>query len=282
MITYRPGMTFVGMFSTQRFDTGVATDADSLPVATASKNGVDDSGFVLTVAKIDTGRYRVTGTIPLTYVTNDVIHVSVMAMVNSVIGVAVVGEFVIEEVSGPNVVTITIEETDHTPIPDAVVQILNSGQTATLKTGVSNSNGKVTTALNNDTYKVILAKLLVDFIVPETLVVSGDTEVTYIGTPIEVPAPSAGLQALLILPTTLGLVYSPTMQFTAKINGYNRTVDTAVLTNQILEAVDMGTYFKMEIAQGAIVDILGKNGISIFYRNTITITEDSTRYLSDY
>ena len=95
-MSYKPSGSYHGQFTTQRFDTGVATDADSLPVATATRNGTDDGGFSLTVAKIDTGRYKVAGTIPVGYAPGDVVQISVSASVNSVLGKAVIDLFVVD------------------------------------------------------------------------------------------------------------------------------------------------------------------------------------------
>jgi hypothetical protein len=71
---------------------GAAVDADSLPVATASRNSVDDAGFVLTVAKIDTGRYRITGQVPA-YSVGDLVDVSVAATIQGVAMKAIVDAF---------------------------------------------------------------------------------------------------------------------------------------------------------------------------------------------
>lgn len=103
--------SYYGEFCTQRFDTGAATDADSTPTATATKNGADDGSFSLTVTKIDTGRYKITGTVPA-YTAGDIVQISVAATVNSVAGKGVVDEFVV--VSGR-------PGTDDIPIEDAVL-----------------------------------------------------------------------------------------------------------------------------------------------------------------
>ena len=95
-MSYKPSGPYYGQFTTQRFDTGVATDADSLPVATATHNGTDDAAFSLTVVKIDTGRYKVSGTIPAGYAAGDVVQISVAASVNSVSGKAIVDSFVVD------------------------------------------------------------------------------------------------------------------------------------------------------------------------------------------
>lgn len=85
------GSAYYGMFITA---TGLneATDADSLPSATATKNGVDDATFVLTVANIDTGRYKISGTVPA-YSEGDTVQISVSYAVSSVGMKAVVDEF---------------------------------------------------------------------------------------------------------------------------------------------------------------------------------------------
>lgn len=95
-MSYKPADAYYGQFTTQRFDTGVATDADSLPTATATRNGTDDGSFALTVTKIDSGRYKVAGTIPSGYVAGDAVQISIAATVNSVAGKGVTDSFVID------------------------------------------------------------------------------------------------------------------------------------------------------------------------------------------
>lgn len=184
--------------------------------------------------------------------------------------------------SGANSVTITVQEADLTPIPDVSVVILNSAETLTLLTGTTNAIGQLVVALNNGTYKVRLSKAMVNFTVPETLVVSGTTADAYTGDPITPTAPASGLQTLYIVPTTLGLVYSPGMVFTAVIDAINTHVDTAILDNQVLTAVDHTTHFEMQIAKGAVVNIIGKNGVTKFFELAITIDTNSTKNLADY
>ncbi|MCC6580072.1 MAG: hypothetical protein IT440_06485 [Phycisphaeraceae bacterium] len=93
---YRPGDTLTTQFTTQRGDTGAASDADELPTAAVSRNGVDDSGVTPTVTNLATGRYRVQATIPETYQPGDVVQIVVSATVAGVTGVAVVDSFVID------------------------------------------------------------------------------------------------------------------------------------------------------------------------------------------
>jgi hypothetical protein len=75
-------------------------NADSLPVATANRNGADDDAFVLAVANLDAGRYKVSGTIPSGYAGADVLNVSVAATVGGVAGKAVIDTQVIEPAAG--------------------------------------------------------------------------------------------------------------------------------------------------------------------------------------
>lgn len=111
MKALKPSGSYYGEFITSRADTGAATDADSTPTATATRNGTDDGTFSLTVTKIDTGRYKIAGTVPA-YTAGDIVHVSVAATVNSVAGKGVVDEFVV--VSGRAGI-------DDIPIEDAVL-----------------------------------------------------------------------------------------------------------------------------------------------------------------
>lgn len=93
---YKPSDSYYKEFTTQRFDTGVVTDADSLPSASATKNGTADGSFSLTVTNLATGHYKVDGTVPGGYVTGDVVNITASATVNSVAGKQVVDTFIID------------------------------------------------------------------------------------------------------------------------------------------------------------------------------------------
>jgi hypothetical protein len=96
-MSYKPGDTRIGGFTTQRFDTGAATDADSLPAVTVTKNGADQGGASVTVSKLDTGRYKYSYTIDAGWAAGDRIQDFVAATVNSVAGKACVGDFVLDK-----------------------------------------------------------------------------------------------------------------------------------------------------------------------------------------
>jgi hypothetical protein len=93
---YKPGDTYYGEFTTCRFDTGIVADADLTPIATATRNGADDASFSLAAAKLDTGRYAVSGVIPATYVSGNSVRISVAATVGGVAGKAVIDGFVVD------------------------------------------------------------------------------------------------------------------------------------------------------------------------------------------
>lgn len=93
---------------------------------------------------------------------------------------------------GANTVTITLQETAGTPkIPSASVDIKNLAGDTLLANGTTDSNGQVVFNLNNGTYSVFKSKLgSYSFTNPQTLVISGNTSVSFIGTPINVSAPT--------------------------------------------------------------------------------------------
>ena len=93
---YRAGDSYFKEFTTSDPTTGAAADATGTPVATPNHNGTDDGAFTLTVTHIDTGRYKITGTIPSGYVGGDVLNVTVAATVNTVPGKAAVDTQLIE------------------------------------------------------------------------------------------------------------------------------------------------------------------------------------------
>jgi hypothetical protein len=95
-MSLKPGDSYTGLFCTSRGDTGAASNADSLPTATMTRNGTDDGTVTLTVANLDTGRYKVTGTVPSGYASGDAVQVWISATVNSVAAKAVIDSFVLD------------------------------------------------------------------------------------------------------------------------------------------------------------------------------------------
>jgi hypothetical protein len=82
--------------------------------------------------------------------------------------------------TGVNQVILTTKQSsDSTPIASAQVQVLNYEQTATIGLLTTNPSGRATFALDDATYKVRMFKPGWQFTVPESLVVSGNTNKTY-------------------------------------------------------------------------------------------------------
>jgi hypothetical protein len=97
-------------------------------------------------------------------------------------------------VSGANTVTVTLRDTNGAGpvIPDARVTLKNSAGDTTLDAKTSNASGQVVFALDNATYKVYIQKLAsYTFTTPETLVVAGNTNDEYYGTPFSPSAPAS-------------------------------------------------------------------------------------------
>lgn len=92
-MSYKPGDSYSTVFSTSSPSTGAAINSDATPTAIANRNGTDDGSFVLAVTNLTTGRYKVTGTIPIGYVNGDAIAVSIAATVSSVAGISIVDRF---------------------------------------------------------------------------------------------------------------------------------------------------------------------------------------------
>lgn len=87
-MSVRSSQSVTVVFSTSRFDTGAATNADSTPTGTLYLNGTAN-GATVTVTNIDTGRYKAAVTLP-TLAAGDIVDLSIAATVNSVAGKATV------------------------------------------------------------------------------------------------------------------------------------------------------------------------------------------------
>ena len=137
-MNYNAGDTYYGEFTT-RFFAGGVSDADSLPVAIATKNGVDDEAFTLTVVKMDTGRYKITGTIPA-YSNNDKVSISVSAVVDSIVEKCVIETFTI---GLPDVTLATLQPNYAPAIAGAemdLVSVPNSTAVTAIQNGLSKSS----------------------------------------------------------------------------------------------------------------------------------------------
>jgi len=78
-----PGEVVTKQFTTRNPTTKVRSNADALPTAVLVRNG-EDTAIVCTVLNVTTGVYKVTCSIPATYVTGDEIEFRITATVASV------------------------------------------------------------------------------------------------------------------------------------------------------------------------------------------------------
>lgn len=88
-MSYKPNDFIAEEFITSSA-TGAAANADSLPTAALVKNGIDDGAVTLTVANVDAGRYKITGTIPSGYAAGDKLQIAVSATIGGVAAKAIV------------------------------------------------------------------------------------------------------------------------------------------------------------------------------------------------
>jgi hypothetical protein len=102
-MSYKPSGSYYKEFTTATPTTGAAANADSLPVATANHNGTDDGTFTLTVTNIDTGRYKITGTVPSGYAAGDIVNISIAATCSGVAGKAIIETFTVDTLLLSNV-----------------------------------------------------------------------------------------------------------------------------------------------------------------------------------
>lgn len=115
----KPSDAYTAQFTTHHPDTGIPTNADSLPTASATHNGTDDPTFTLTITNMATGRYKIAGTIPVTYQPGDIIQILTTATVNSITSTAIVDQFTIDTKRASDLVDF-----------DPATQTINVGQWA--------------------------------------------------------------------------------------------------------------------------------------------------------
>ena len=186
---YKPGDSYYKEFTTSDPTSGAARNADSTPVATANHNGIDDSTFVLTVTNIDTGRYKITGTVPAGYAAGDVVNTSIAATVNSVAGKIAIDTFMVDTKRVSNLNDI------------ASSSIVSGGAIATSSGAVSN----VTTVTNSVTSNVTQwAGSTVSGTPPTTSAIASATASAILATPANLLATDSSGRVIL-QPTQTGV-----------------------------------------------------------------------------
>lgn len=213
---YRPGDSYYGEFTTSNFSTGAAADADSLPSATATKNGTDDVSFTLTCAKIDTGRYKITGTIPA-YSVGDRVQISVAATVDSVAAKAVVDNFQISAASSGVPILHTdgkalLAGTTHASavIPTVTDVSTKTGYALTGDYDAAKSAAPASTALSNLTWTNARAAFV------DNLNVGG-----VVASKADIESITQSMRVRIILPSTMTRLNSSSISYRVWIYSYN-------------------------------------------------------------
>lgn len=140
-MSVRSGQSITVEFTTSRFDTGAAANADSTPTGTLVVNGTDN-GASVTITNVDTGRYKAAVTMPSLSV-GDIVELSVAATVNSVAGKGIVWrdtKDVVLDASGRALADLDTIKTQPVSAGGAVVFGAVVGQTYAL---AADSSGRV-------------------------------------------------------------------------------------------------------------------------------------------
>lgn len=150
-MSVRSGQTITVLFTTRRFDTGAATDADSTPSGVLYVNGTAN-GASVTVTNLGTGLYKAAVTLP-TLSLFDLVALVISATVNSVSDNAVVWSEMKDiaiDASGlvavPNTQKVDVETIKTNPVANGGTVTFPTN--ATLASTTNITAGTITTATN--------------------------------------------------------------------------------------------------------------------------------------
>jgi len=184
--------------------------------------------------------------------------------------------------TGSSTATITVETGASAAIPDVTVQIWNSGATTFLTSGTTDASGDIQFALDDDTYTVKLKLAGWSFTYPETLVVSGTTTDTYIGTST-IPADPVSADACRVYDYAFmadGNTPVPFLQATAKITSLPEDSNSILHTGDEMDAIynNSSGMFYWDIVKGATVTF-NVPELGVYYSRTVAAT--STARMTD-
>ena len=179
-------------------------------------------------------------------------------------------------VSGSNTVTINVDDSLSADLPDVFVDILSSGDVL-LSSGTTDSSGQLVVTLDDATYKVRLRKAGFAFTVTETLVVSGTTSDTYVGTAVIPALPAPDLQTLFGAVALPDLTGGSGAVITATPVGLNQDISSQVLSLQVLsDTTDSGGAWALSLAKTGKFKITGVLNSVEFLSIEITVTATDT------
>lgn len=184
--------------------------------------------------------------------------------------------------TGTSTVTITVEETDTTPIADVFVKVFSLSDQL-LRTAYTDPSGQVVFNMTDGTYYVVLYKNQVNFSATESLVVSGATTDTYNGEVLTIPVPAEAnicrVNAFAFVQNSTAAV--PSFDGTATIIHTPFSIDNRYYEGATVKAQFNTTtgMFYWDLPYGALVKI-NSRVIGITNR-TISVPEHAAASLND-
>jgi hypothetical protein len=159
------------------------------------RGGASTTPTGVTVQETAAGVYRTT--IPGALINTPAIDYLLVVSDTSSVGTTQRVEFTafqLTGIAGPRTVTVIANDSNTLlPIPDTQIYVKDPTNSMIINKGLTDVSGRYTTGLTDGTYKVILRKSFVDFVVPQNLTVSGDTTAVYLGaafTPVSPTSPT--------------------------------------------------------------------------------------------
>jgi hypothetical protein len=156
---------------------------------------------------------------------------------------------------GASQVEITVEDDSSVPIQGAQIDIYDATNTTFLTRLFSDVNGQVNIAIDDGIYKVRLFASGYSFVVPETLTVSGDGQVTYQGVSFLSVSPASSPELCVIFGLLRDVGGNPVAG--ANVEAYAVTPQVGggyQIGPQIAATIsDTNGYFELELLRDALV-----------------------------
>lgn len=189
--------------------------------------------------------------------------------------------------TGNRVITLHVEDDVGDPIPDVSMRITNGDGSITLGTGISDTLGDVTLALDDADYQVILRKALVDFTVPELFTVTGNETFDFVGDVIS-PSPPTQPDTCVVYGTVIDVNGLPVENAEIFINETDRTTfaDTQKIVQNKRVVSDATGFWEAEIIRSSELDPADTpydviiSAPSFKYETTMTVPDQASAEFS--
>ena len=156
---------------------------------------------------------------------------------------------------GANVITFETLEADLTPIPDVAIIVRNAAGSTVVNVGHTDVNGSVNVPLDDGTYNVVMIKHMVQFTVPQVLVVAGvDATETYTGTLLSYPAPASPSETILVVDLIdIGVQVAAGIAFNVKLKNVPKAVSGNIIDPSGKEFLtDAAGHLEITLARGCV------------------------------